>query len=93
MTDRRNLLLTVAVVLGLLPMAGAEIERWNWRGLKRPWRRPVQVFFLKCLLKERTQRTYTTKRLWGGQRSHTAACQIEATCFTCAWGAMATIPQ
>ena len=31
MTDRRNLLLTVAVVLGLLPMA-AEMERWNWLG-------------------------------------------------------------
>lgn len=51
MTDRRNLLLTVAVVLGLLPMAAAEIERWNWRGLKRPWRRPVQVFFFKMFVK------------------------------------------
>jgi hypothetical protein len=30
MTDRRKSL-TVAVVLGLLPMA-AEMERWNWLG-------------------------------------------------------------
>lgn len=69
MTDRRNLLLTVAVV-GTAPNGrrNGEVEL---AGLKRPWRRPVLVFFFKCLLKERppcahrVRLSNSSKRLWG----------------------------
>ena len=85
MTDRRNILLTVAWYWGC--------SQWppKWRGgigwANAPVAAACSSGFLMFVKKAHPIRTYTTKRLWGGQRSHTAACRIQATCFTCAWGA------